>query len=300
MPKSTNRTQPNDLGAPLRQWRGARNKSQMEASLDAGGSQRHLSFIEIGRSVPSRETLIGIAEALEIPYRDRNSLLLAAGYAPMYEDAGWDEQELRSVTEALNRMLRQHEPYPAFVTDRYWNVLQTNTAAPRFFNSFVDLSSRPQPRNLLHLMFDPAGMRPFIANWEKVARTLIQRIYRESVGGVLDEKSHDLISALLAYPEAVSGCRHGRSFADWGPGRQGRDAVGMRSMTMNVDNVREHYTASKQANAVVDYKRFNRLCQVSFLRFWSGRWESNPHGRRLRVFKTGDFVRMLMPSVISV
>ena len=200
MSKPKHRTQANDLGALLRQWRGARNKSQMEASLDAGVSQRHLSFIEIGRSVPSRETLIGIAEALEIPFRDRNSLLLAAGYAPMYEDAGWDEQELRSVTDALSRMLRQHEPYPALVMDRYWNVLQTNTAAPRFFNSFVDLSARPQPRNLLHLMFDPAGMRPFVANWEEAARTLIQRVYRESVGRVVDEKSQDLITALLAYP----------------------------------------------------------------------------------------------------
>ena len=200
MDKSKNRTQPSNLGALLRHWRGARNKSQMEASLDAGVSQRHLSFIEIGRSVPSREPLIGIAEALEIPYRDRNSLLLAAGYAPVYEDAGWDEQELRSVTEALNRMLRQHEPYPAIAMDRYWNVLHTNTSAPRFFNSFVDLSARPQPRNLLHLMFDPAGMRPFITNWEEVARTLIQRIYRESVGRVIDEKSQHLIGALLAYP----------------------------------------------------------------------------------------------------
>jgi transcriptional regulator with XRE-family HTH domain len=200
MTKSKNRIQANDLGALLRQWRSVRNKSQMETSLDAGVSQRHLSFIEIGRSVPSRETLIGIAEALEIPYRDRNSLLLAAGYAPTYKDAGWDEQVLRSVTEALNRMLRQHEPYPAIVMDRYWNVLQTNTAAPRFFNCFVDLTARPQPRNLLHLMFDPAGMRPFVANWEEVARTLIQRIYRESVGSVIDEKSQDLISTLLAYP----------------------------------------------------------------------------------------------------
>lgn len=200
MSKLKNRSQANDLGALLRQWRGARNKSQMEASLDAGVSQRHLSFIEIGRSVPSRETLMGIAEALEIPYRDRNSLLLAAGYAPMYEEAGWDEQELRSITEALNRLLRQHEPYPAIVMDRYWNVLQTNTAAPRFFSSFVDLSVHPQPRNLLHLMFDPAGMRPFVANWEEVARTLIQRVYRESVGRVIDEKSQDLISAVLAYP----------------------------------------------------------------------------------------------------
>jgi transcriptional regulator with XRE-family HTH domain len=200
MPKSKHGTQTNDLGALLRQWRGARNKSQMEASLDAGISQRHLSFIEIGRSVPSRETLMGIAEALQIPYRERNSLLMAAGYAPTYKDDGWDEQELRSVTGALNRMLRQHEPYPAIAMDRYWTVLQTNTAAPRFFNSFVDLSAHPQPRNLLHLMFDPAGMRPFVANWEEVARTLIQRVYRESVGGVLDEKSHALIGALLAYP----------------------------------------------------------------------------------------------------
>src|SRR5713226_10024849 len=109
--KSKSRRPANRLGDLLRHWRDTRNRSQVELSLDAGVSQRHLSFIEIGRSVPSRETLIGIAEALEIPYRDRNSLLLAAGYAPMYEDAGWDEQDLRSVTEALSRMLRQHEPY---------------------------------------------------------------------------------------------------------------------------------------------------------------------------------------------
>ena len=180
----------------------------MEASLDAGVSQRHLSFIEIGRSVPSRETLISIAEALEIPYRDRNSLLLAAGYAATYEDAGWDEQELHSITKALDRMLRQHEPYPAIVLDRYWNVLQTNAAAPRFFNSFVDLSARRQPRNLLHLMFDPVGMRPFVVNWEEVARTLIQRVYRESVGRIIDEKSQALIGALLAYPGTESEWRN--------------------------------------------------------------------------------------------
>jgi len=105
MSKSKNRTQANDLGALLRQWRGARNKSQMEASLDAGVSQRHLSFIEIGRSVPSRETLIGIAETLEIPYRDRNPLLLAAGYAPMYEvtdhESGAERQSLNRSGDAF-------------------------------------------------------------------------------------------------------------------------------------------------------------------------------------------------------
>jgi transcriptional regulator with XRE-family HTH domain len=201
MPKPNNRGA-NELGALLRQWRSARNRSQIELSLDTEVSQRHLSFIEVGRSVPSRETLMIIADALDIPYRDRNSLLLAAGYAPMYHDCGWDSQQLHSVSAALGRMLRQHEPYPAIVLDRYWNVLQTNTAAPHFFNSFVDLSARPQPRNLLHLMFDPLGMRPFVANWEQVAPTLIARVYREAVGRFVDEKSQDLISTLLAYPGA--------------------------------------------------------------------------------------------------
>lgn len=202
MAKARIRTPANDLGTLLRYWRAARRKSQMQVSLDARVSQRHLSFIEIGRSAPSRETLIGIAEALDIPFRDRNSLLLAAGYAPQYEEVRWDEKEHRSVTAALKRMLRQHEPYPAIVLDRYWNVLDTNSAAPLFFGNFVDLAARRQPRNLLHLMFDPAGMRPFIANWEEVAPTLLQRAHRESVGGVMDQKLHDLISEVLHYPGA--------------------------------------------------------------------------------------------------
>src|SRR5579862_1140452 len=204
MPKLETGPQTRELGKLLRHWRETRNRSQMAVSMDAGVSQRHLSFIEIGRSVPSRETLIGIANALEVPFRDRNTLLLAAGYAPMYADTGWDETEMRRVTQALERMLRQHEPFPAVVMDRYWNVLLTNSAAPRFFNMFVDLSARPKPRNLLHLMFDPAGMRPFIANWEEVARTLIQRIYREAVGRFVDEKSHELVAALLGYPGTKS------------------------------------------------------------------------------------------------
>jgi transcriptional regulator with XRE-family HTH domain len=188
------------LGALLRRWREVRNKSQMALSLDTGVSQRHLSFIEIGRSSPSRVTLLGIADALEVPFRDRNVLLLAAGYAPMYPAASWDDAEMHRVTEALKRLLRQHEPFPAIVLDRYWNVVLTNEAAPRFFGSFVDLCARPTPRNLLHLMFDPAGMRPFIVNWEDVARSLLQRVYREAVGRVVDEKSEELLNSLLAYP----------------------------------------------------------------------------------------------------
>jgi transcriptional regulator with XRE-family HTH domain len=191
----------NELGSLLKQWRGARGRSQLDVSVDTGISQRQISFIESGRSVPSRATLMGIAQALDIPLRERNVLLLAAGYAPLYSDAAWNSDEMKTVGKALQRMLTQHEPYPAIVMDRYWNVLLTNEAAPRFFNCFIDLSTRPTPRNMLHLMFDPAGMRPYIANWAPLAEALIQRVYREATGHIADPKTHELVKDLLAYPQ---------------------------------------------------------------------------------------------------
>ena len=117
-----------ELGAMLRHWRDLRGTSQLEPS-HTGVSQRHISFIESGRSSPSRRTLMDIAQALDVPLRDRNSLLLAAGYAPTYSAAPWNAAEMQGVTRALERMLRQHEPFPAVVMDRYWNVLVTNEVA---------------------------------------------------------------------------------------------------------------------------------------------------------------------------
>lgn len=189
-----------ELGAMLRHWRDLRGTSQLELSSHTGVSQRHISFIESGRSSPSRQTLMDIAQALDVPLRDRNSLLLAAGYAPIYSAAPWNAGEMQGVTRALERMLRQHEPFPAVVMDRYWNVLVTNEAAPRFFNSFIDMKRRTGPRNMLHLLFDPDRMRPHIADWDQAAPTLIHRIARESVGHVTDLKTQELITALLSYP----------------------------------------------------------------------------------------------------
>ena len=193
-----------ELGALLRRWRAVRDKSQLDLSLDSGVSQRHISFIEVGRSVPSRQMLMNIAQALDVPLRERNTLLLAAGYAPVYPDDPLNALETQSVKNAIQRMLRQHEPYPAVVMDRYWNVVMTNDSAPRFFNSFIDMSARKEPRNLLHLMFDPDGMRPFIDKWEDVAKSLIQRVYRESVGRVIDEQTQALLATLMAYPGTKS------------------------------------------------------------------------------------------------
>ncbi|RJT31430.1 XRE family transcriptional regulator [Mesorhizobium waimense] len=193
-----------DLGVLLRHWRDLRGRSQLDLSLDTGISQRQISFVESGRSVPGRQTLMTIAQALDIPLRDRNTLLLAAGYAPMFSESAWDSAEMTSVTNALTRMLRQHEPFPALVMDRYWNVLMTNESAPRFFGCFIDMAARRGPRNMLHLMFDPLGMRPYVANWPDVARSLFERVYRESIGRVIDEKTKDLLAELLAYPDVKS------------------------------------------------------------------------------------------------
>ncbi|MBE1162263.1 helix-turn-helix domain-containing protein [Dyella acidiphila] len=189
-----------DLGGLLRHWRGLRGASQLGLALDAGISQRHLSFIESGRSVPSRQTLTSLVQSLEVPLRERNAAFLAAGYAPVYSEASWNATELQGINRALERMLRQHEPFPALVMDRYWNVLSTNASAPRFFGSFIDMAAREGPRNMLHLLFDPRGMRPFVVDWEVVAKSLIQRAYRETIGRVLDEQTRGLLDALLAYP----------------------------------------------------------------------------------------------------
>lgn len=176
-----------------------RGKSQLDLSGDAGVSQKHISFVESGRSAPSRQMLMDLAQALEIPLRERNALLVAGGYAPVYAESSLDQPDMTVIHAALQRMLRQHEPFPALVMDRYWNVLLTNEAAPRFFNCFIDLPARPNPRNLLHLMFDPMGMRPFIANWPEAGRGLLARVYRESLGHVIDGKTRQLLGELSQY-----------------------------------------------------------------------------------------------------
>jgi hypothetical protein len=111
-----------------------------------------------------------------------------------------DAGQMAIVTRAIDRMLQQHEPHPALVLDRHWNVVRTNEAAPRFFGSFIDLKTRPDPRNLLDLIFDPAGMRPFIEEWDKVAAGLLQRVRQEAVGQVLDAELQKLLQRLREYP----------------------------------------------------------------------------------------------------
>lgn len=188
------------VGELLRFWRGERGLSQLALSLDSGISQRHLSFVESGRSVPSRTLVLRLAEVLEVPLRERNALLLAAGYAPGYGEEALDGPEMAMVLRAVEQMLRQQEPHPALLLDRHWNVLRVNEAAPRLFGRFVDLAQWPRPRNLLHLMLSPEGVRPYVERWEKVAAALLGRVRREALGRVLDAGTTALLEAVGRYP----------------------------------------------------------------------------------------------------
>lgn len=192
-----------ELGRIMKSWRSMRGFSQIDLSLETGISQRHLSFIESGRSAPSRQTLMMVADGLTMPFRERNQLLLAAGYAPLYAEESWDAASFAIVRHALEGMLTQHEPFPAIVMDRYWNVVMANKATKRMLGSFVDLDRWPRPRNILHLIFDPEGLRPFVADWASLSTAMLQRVHREAVGGAIDEATRELIASLHAYPDVA-------------------------------------------------------------------------------------------------
>lgn len=187
-------------GALLREWRDLRGLSQLDLALDTGISQKHVSFVESGRSRPSPQMVIDLSDALDVPLRERNAILVAAGHAPRYSEAALDAPALSRVTAALQRMLRQNEPFPAMVLDRHWNVVLANEAAPRFFGCFVDLGAWPAPRNLLHLMFDPAALRPFVVDWAETSRMLLARLRREAPGHAADPGTGPLLAALGRYP----------------------------------------------------------------------------------------------------
>jgi transcriptional regulator with XRE-family HTH domain len=187
------------VGTLLRHWRAARRVSQLDLALDADVSSRHLSFVETGRSQPSREMVLRLAEALQVPLRERNSLLLAAGYAPVYRETDLGAPEMREARQAVEFILAQQEPYPAVVVDRHWNLLLANQATHRFLALFLP-GPPAGPPNAMRLMFDPQGLRPFVENWEDVAAHLIERVHRDAAGAPPNAPTRALLEELLAYP----------------------------------------------------------------------------------------------------
>ncbi len=189
------------FGLLLREWRSRRRVSQLDLAVEAGVSSRHVSFIETGRAQPSREMVLMLAGVLDVPLRDRNDLLMAAGYAAMYRATDLEAPAMEQARRALDFMLRQQEPYPAIVVDRAWNLLKANGGAVKLVEAFTDPSAAGEWNgNAMRLMFHPRGFRPHIVNWEAMAAALIQWLHRDVLSGLGGVETRRLLDELLAYP----------------------------------------------------------------------------------------------------
>lgn len=189
-----NRRSASPVGEVLKTWRGHRRMSQLDLSTRSGVTPRHVSFVETGRSKPSREMLDTLADTLDIPSRARNELYLAAGFAPPYTSLSADDDGFAEVMTALERILDSHEPLPGVILDRHWNLVRANAAAQRLFGEMIDLSTVDQPANVLRLMFGP--LRSHVANWSTITPALLARARREAVGGVPDPELQALLDEL--------------------------------------------------------------------------------------------------------
>src|SRR6266705_4131624 len=163
------------VGALLRELRERRRMTQLELALDAGISPRHLSFVETGRSKPGRELLLRVTDQLEVPFRERNQLLLAAGHAPAFPERSLQDSELAPVREALDLILDGHEPYPAVVLDRYWNVVAANSAMGAVA-ALVDADLLEPPLNAMRVGLHPRGLARSIVNLGEVRAYFVGRL----------------------------------------------------------------------------------------------------------------------------
>lgn len=184
------------FGVLLRRWREQRRMTQTDLALAAESSTRHLSYLETGRSRPSREMIVRLAECLAVPLRDRNTLLLAAGFAPGFQERPL--AELDAARKAIDSVLQAHKPYPAFAVDRHWNVVLSNSALPQLYEGCsADLMRSPV--NAVRLILHPAGMGPRILNftaWR--AHTL--HVLRQQIEARADPVIHGLLAEVMAYP----------------------------------------------------------------------------------------------------
>ncbi|WP_183732139.1 helix-turn-helix transcriptional regulator [Paraburkholderia bannensis] len=186
------------VGELLREWRVRRRMSQLLLATEAEISTRHLSFVESGRATPSREMVMHLAEQLDVPLRERNALLVAAGYAPMYRERSLDDPHLAAARDAVELVLRGHEPYPALAVDRHWNIVASNSAlAPLIGDASPALLAAPI--NALRLSLHPEGMAPRILNWHAWRAHLLARLQRQ-IEASADATLAALLDELAAYP----------------------------------------------------------------------------------------------------
>ncbi|WP_395789380.1 helix-turn-helix domain-containing protein [Aquimonas sp.] len=192
------------FGQLLREWRQRRRLSQLELALEAEVSTRHLSFIETGRARPSRGLLLHLGELLELPLRERNRWLLAAGFAPQFAETPLQSTPLQQAQEAVQRVLELHDPYPAVAVDRHWNLLMANTAAQRLLTGVAPELLQPQA-NVLRVSLHPQGLGPRIINLAEWRQHLLARLRRQvTMSG--DAVLRSLLAELAAYPPLPHEC----------------------------------------------------------------------------------------------
>ena len=197
---------PIGFGPLLRDWRTARRMSQQQLAIESEVSTRHISYVENGKSSPSREMVLILASALDLTLRASNSLLSSAGFAPVYRETDLSEPEMQPVRHAFDTILSHHEPYPALVLNRAWDVVKMNNAFMRLFAFLLEPPFDPiVGENVMHSLFHPQGVRPYVENWDEVAGFLIDRLYRESITELETSDSRKLLDALLAYPGVPAG-----------------------------------------------------------------------------------------------
>jgi transcriptional regulator with XRE-family HTH domain len=189
------------VGERLRFWRRQRGLSQLQLALVSAISTRHLSFVETGRAKPSREMLLHLAEQLAIPLRERNSLLLAGGYAPVYRERALEDDEMAPAREALERFLRAHEPYPALVIDDRWNLVSANDALQQLLAGVAPELLEP-PANTLRIALHPHGMAPHTINFAEWSAEILDRLQRRATL-TADPILERLYDELRAYPNVV-------------------------------------------------------------------------------------------------
>jgi transcriptional regulator with XRE-family HTH domain len=193
---------PSPFGRLLRRWRSLRGASQLALAVEAGTTPRHLSFLETGRSRPSREMVLRLAEALDVPLRERNALLAAAGFAARYHATDLDAPGMAPLRRVLAFLLRSQEPYPGVLLDRCGRVLDGNESALRLFANLAGPGAvwQERPLNVLRLSLDPDGVRPYLVNWEEAAHELLARLQREAAAAGPDDPLPALLDELLALP----------------------------------------------------------------------------------------------------
>ncbi|HEY8559905.1 MAG TPA: helix-turn-helix transcriptional regulator [Pyrinomonadaceae bacterium] len=190
------------VGGLLKQWRERRRKSQLELALDAEISTRHLSFVETGRARPSREMILLLAENLEIPLRERNKILLAAGFAPVFSEKSFEDVSFRAARRAIETILEGHEPFPALAVDRHWNMLAANKTVPLMLGGASPHLLAP-PINVLRLSLHPEGLAPRIVNFREWREHLLARL-KKQIRATADLALEELLKELSRYPVPAS------------------------------------------------------------------------------------------------